>query len=526
MGAPMQTFLRSLVVVSVAISPFLSSSVVAVTPETISRGWKPPVAVAGDGQPEVAVARLREVTDLQRVVFNNTEYHQQTQKFVDGLWSSLERFDLGKFYTLLPEEEDGWRQLKVYGAREGALYRVGPEASIVGSDDGLPQSFGDLSVLVRAKQITSEKYDNYLLSSTVSVGVGELRWPSVVQAAEYTFNNLVNGDQAFTRQSENTPDYRFVAKVKQMNPKLGDEDVAVIAPLWAAFPEMWDLLAKLGQVQEVVVESIGKRNYQHMRASFQVKPELMERHYPDLASHLDKLNSLLKVDMDINDSRGTLLHVMLDSENLLAHVEAYIKDGQLLPVYNRQVMVDAEPIPAGKNYELTANIQTRMNILGIITHMNNMRADISYQQHDQGARITTQVNRVPNVKVDGFALGIMPTQVINFFMPKSIDELMLEFLEVACYGNEGNGIVAEMDFDHGADQEQTKVHFTTQFEGLDNFMVRIGMGIVSDRIIPDQGVSNDIRRLVFDTQEAFASDLDGFAELVAQQPMVSQLLLK
>ncbi|MCG8315045.1 MAG: hypothetical protein MI976_17700 [Pseudomonadales bacterium] len=521
----MQSFLRGLMVITLGVFPFISSHSIAVTPDTISRGWKPPVAVAGNGHPEVAVEKLREVTDLQRVVFNNTEYHQQTQAFVDGLWSSLERFDLGKFYSLLPEEENGWRQLKVYGAREGALYRVGPESSIIGSEDGLPQSFGDLSVLVRAKQVTSEKHNNYLLSSTVSVGVGELQWPSVVQATEYTFNNLVNGDTDFTARSENTPDYRFIAKVKKMNSKLGDEDIAVIAPLWAAFPEMWDLLAKLGQVQEVVVESIGARSYQHMRASFQIKPELMEQHYPDLAGHLDKLNSLLKVDMDINDSRGTLLHVMLDSENLKAHVEAYIKDGQLLPVFNRQVMVEADPIPAGKYHELTANIKTRMNILGIVTHMNNMRADIAYQQHDGGARITTQVNKVPNVRVDGYALGIMPTGVINFFMPKSIDELMLEFLEVACYGNEGNGIVAEMDFEHGVDQAQTKVHFTTQFEGLDNFMVRIGMGIVSDRIIPDPGVSDDIRRLVFDTQEAFASDLDGFAHAVSQKPRLSQLSL-
>ena len=92
--------------------------------------------------------------------------------------------------------------------------------------------------------------------------------------------------------------------------------------------------------------------------------------------------------------------------------------------------------------------------------------------------------------------------------------VMLEFLEVACHGNEGKGIVAEMAFEHGTTGNDSKVNVTTEFEGLDNFMVRIGMGIVSDRIIPDKGVSEDLRKLIFDTQEAFAQDLDGFAALL------------
>jgi hypothetical protein len=107
----------------------------------------------------------------------------------------------------------------------------------------------------------------------------------------------------------------------------------------------------------------------------------------------------------------------------------------------------------------------------------------------------------------------MPAGLVNFFIPRSIDELMIEFLEVACNGNDGKGVVAEMRFENATEGQQTQVHFTSEFEGMDNFMVRIGMGIVSDRIIPDTDVSDDIRRLVFDTQDAFSKDLDSFARV-------------
>lgn len=490
-----------------------AAPVMAVSPEILERGWKPSVAMAGDGQPEIAVHKLREMADLQRVVLKNTEYHEQTQSFVDGLWGSLERFDLRKFYSLLPEEEGDWRQLRVYGSRDGALYRMGPDASILGNAQGTPQALGDVSVLVKAKQVPSKGNYNYLLSSTLSMGVGEIRWPSVVDATEETFRIIVEGDEAFQKNSKFTPDFRYQAKVHAMNPQLGAEDVAIIAPLWAAFPEMWDLLAALGKVQEVVVDNPKHKDYQHLQASFQVDPAMMSSRYPELAEHLQKLNRLLKFDMDIANDQGRILRLSMDSSNLMGHLEAYVKDGRLLPVAGDKVLVDGVPLFGEGEQRFTASIDSTMNILGIITHMNNIKADLYYEQTPTGAKVSTQVNKVPDVEVAGYALGIMPTGLINLFIPRSIDALMIEFLEVACYGNNGKGVVAEMVFDQGESGEQSQVHFTSEFEGLDNFMVRIGMGIVSDRIIPDNDVSGDIRRLVFDTQDAFSKDLDSFAEV-------------
>src|SRR5690606_8404654 len=75
----------------------------AITPEVVNRGWKPSVEIAGSGDRELAVTNMRAMADLQRVVMQNTDFHQQTQRFIDELWASLESFNLNRFYTLLPE---------------------------------------------------------------------------------------------------------------------------------------------------------------------------------------------------------------------------------------------------------------------------------------------------------------------------------------------------------------------------------------------------------------------------------------
>ncbi len=73
------------------------------------RYWQPAVLLAGDGDPQVAIANLNEMVDLQRVITANSQFDHQTQQFVDDLWLSFESFDLKQFYGTLPDEVDGWR---------------------------------------------------------------------------------------------------------------------------------------------------------------------------------------------------------------------------------------------------------------------------------------------------------------------------------------------------------------------------------------------------------------------------------
>ncbi len=506
-----------------AIPPVLAPSDL-ISSDVIQRGWKPSVEFSGAGDSKHAVVKMREMAALQEIAFKNTEYHKQTQEFIDELWSSLESFNLKKLYRMLPDKNGVWRQLTVVGSLDGDLYRLGPVQTNVDNDSavgktntvnrsGEIQALGDLVSNVRVKELSSDAGTSYLIQNNLQLGIGAFSWDAVLGSGEEMLRLAVEGDARFGRNTKMpwAQDYRM--KVQAMNPTLDEQDVEILAPLWAAFPESWSLLTKLGRVDDVVVEDDASGGYQHLKASFSLIPDLIEANYPELASHLDGLNALVKGSVEIEDDSGRLLRLTMDSNTLSGTIDAYVTQGRLLPVKNGQVVTNATPVLLGDGREFSARVDSTMNILGVVTKMRGIKTKIHYQPTEKGAVIETAMTQVPEIYVAGAALGFMPTVLIDLFLPTNIDELMREFMTVAVKGNDGKGIVTRTEFSQLSLGELAKVNVGVSFEALNNFMVRIGMGIVSDRIIPDSDVSKDIQQLIFDTEEAFSKDLDSFEKV-------------
>ena len=192
-------------------------------------------------------------------------------------------------------------------------------------------------------------------------------------------------------------------------------------------------------------------------------------------------------------------------------------DGRIVPIKGGKVVLDAPPMEQNKPLEFTAHMDSTMSILGVVTHIQNAKARVQFLSHDSGMKMVGQLNHVPDIQVQGNALGFMPTALIDVVLPKDLHEIIEEFMSVACLGNEGKGILVGAQFDQGEKGRTSTLAIKSAIEGLDNFFVRIGMGIVSDRVIPDPKVSTDLRKLIFDSQEAFASDLKGFEAVASKK---------
>jgi len=180
----------------IAVTP-VSSTSASISSDVIQRGWKPSVEFSGAGDSRHAVVKMREMAALQEVVFKNTEYHKQTQEFIDELWSSLESFNLKKLYRMLPDEKGAWRELTVVGALDGELYRLGPvepnvdengvdednveknsiEKNSTVNRSGEIQALGDLVSNIRVKELSSEVGTSYLIQNNLDLAIygGELR---------------------------------------------------------------------------------------------------------------------------------------------------------------------------------------------------------------------------------------------------------------------------------------------------------------------------------------------------------------
>ena len=490
----------------------------AVPDAVMERAWRPPVILAGNGDPQAAVTRMYEYAALRDLLVHHIEYHAQTRDFLDQLRASLERFDLRGFHRLLPEERPGnERELLLHNVAEGGRYYVGPPRTQQPPtfDGGETFSMGEMLVRVRSREISGQPHGtHYLLQGDVRLGLGAMRWHSVLDASRDALRLMGGGDVAFERA---LPEGEYRSRVWGMSPQLGRHEVDALAPLWAAYPAIWELAAGLGEIERLVVAGQPGDRDRKIDASVRVNGQRMARHYPALRSYLDRLGNILRLDISITDEYGEVARIRVNSATQRAELTMLLRDGQPVATLDGTPVAEARPHLDDSARRLRVDVDAWIEIYGILAEVTGLRGDIDYQPAGDGALISAQLTDIPAVRTSGRALGIMPAGVINFVLPRSIDQLAIDFLTVAAEGNGGEGISGQLRFRQPGPAELAEVQAGGAFEALDNFMVRLGMRIVSDRLIPDEAGMADLTRLVSDVQAAFIRDLDRFAARVPRR---------
>ena len=493
-------------------SATVSSATVSSSLDVMVRGWKPTIEFLGAGDVNLAVERLQDVNELQQISLNNYQCLPETQAFVDFMWKSLENFNLKRFHNRLPtKESDGWRALSVYGHLDGDAYIVGPYPKA-----GEPpiKALGDVLLEVRAKESDSEYGDTYLIDGKVKAGFNAYSWDSVLAAGEAMVRLSTEGDPQFSKDSEESWVKLHRQKIIQMNPRLDEEDVQIIAPLRASFPASWDLIAKLARFNNVV-DNVDSGEYEHLKVSFAFRPKVMKKHYPQLSRHLDSMNDLIKGRVAISNEDGRLVLITVDSKSLTATIEAYVIEGRFLPFKDGKVLTDVKPVRIGEGSHYKVSADATFDLYGVFANVNNMDADIWYTAADGGAVVVASMTEIPDVSIGGRAFGIMPIKFVNAIMPIKIDKLIEGFIGVAVQGNNGKGVLAEIEYTQVIEGGLAQADVNISMEALNNFLVRIGMGIINKRVLPNKKESSDIDSLVNDALQALAADLNRFEEIVA-----------
>jgi hypothetical protein len=122
------------------------------------------------------------------------------------------------------------------------------------------------------------------------------------------------------------------------------------------------------------------------------------------------------------------------------------------------------------------------------------------------------MTQVPTAAVSGAALGIVPTGVIDMFIPGDIQGLIEMSLATACKGNGGKGISFDVRYDRRPDSgSNATLHGALSFEAIDNFLVKLGFGYFSDHLLPNDNVRANAKHLMTELQSAFSADLERYA---------------
>jgi len=483
---------------------------------TLSRGWAPLVAMHGAGDTQRAVSSLRATNKAMDTILAHTELDATTEKFVEQAWRELEDFHLDDFYELLPNKNGAFREIGVTGALSGSTFRVHQadlkkpfEVTLKGSRKNL----ADFSAVLRARPTRAHgEHNAFLLQGRAGFGIGNIAWSGLTEALADTLRLVSTGDPRPGSAVPAQASEGARARMRVLHPKLKNEDIDVIALFHDAFPSTSEAIGEIARVDDLRTIT-ASTSYKKLHASVRILPERMKQHYPDLGTHLDKLGHLAHARIRYVDSLGrSIFEAEIDTDNLSAIIDCYVKDGQLLPFTRDGVAVDEPVDPMGDQLARSRLIvDARIKMLGVVIHLDHLRSDLRYAPHGTYAEISSTTTTLPGVRVEGAALGFVPTGLVDAFIPGNIESLTRDFFDVAVRGNDGRGVTVNVAVGSLAAGQPGALEVGLGLEALDNFMVKMGVGIVNQRVVPDEDESKDIDRLNLRMHQAFSKDFERFA---------------
>lgn len=493
---------------------------------SIMARWKPIVTFAGNGQPAVAIDHLRGINEIQSLMLDHTRFDTGSQRFIEDLWSSIGDFNLARFYSILPEQEGEWRSLRVQGIRQGPYYCYIDASKMTPALITPVDSLGQSSLMVRARKMhfVDTGKTHYLLNADWQIGWGAYSWQSFRETVNESLRILSLPEPTIAAGNASERE-RIHTQIRQMSGRLGDEDIAVLAPLWAAFPHLWQRFSQIGKVENVLVDKHSSiygidprgQGLKDVDIVISLAPDAFARHYPALAAYIQRIDDLLHADLALSNADGRLINISLDTTKLTLRVSMVVNGSGLVPIANDRARVEKTVYFADQDIRLTAVVNAQVDLLGITTDINELRSTLTYQPRGEEARIDFHMNTLPVVGVKGAALGFIPTGVIDAMLPADMHGIVTEFMKVAVEGNDGQGISAYLTLHNTRNPGVTQLSMGGSVEALDSLLARMGVAIVNQRLIPSDDQGKELIALAKSSRQAFDQDLENYEKMVDAQ---------
>jgi hypothetical protein len=475
-------------------------------------GWTPMVTLWG-GDAHTAVKSLNRVTKAYHAFLHNTEIDKPTQKFIDDAFDEFEDFDLEGFYDLLPDERNGKRELHVKGALAGDRYlvsRAEPGSNYEVGLDGPRNGLADMSLNIRGEHKEGKDYESLVAGGRWGLGLGPLSYTALMKA-DRDLVRLVTAGEVEGQKVEPSGSARSF--IKKNNPGLGSEDVDALALLYDAYPALGQALTQVGRLEDVRAAQFDGGTY-HITTRMRAEPERLAEKYPAFAKHVKKLGDVLRANVRVQDDHGRdIVRLTIDSEKLLFGVECYMKDGLVVPFDGNKVYEDEPLDPLSDTLQKPkVLISARLNMLGIIVHVKGLRVDADYAVHGSYATADARITKMPLIKVEGRALGMFAPGFLDLFIPSNIQDITEKFMEVAVKGNNRKGIRVHIELGSKAEGDAGVLAIGAAAEIYESWVVKIGGGVVTDRLLMNDKAEDQAKQLAADLHDAFMRDFSRFRQ--------------
>jgi hypothetical protein len=469
------------------------------------RAFRPLVLATGGGDGPRAVRYLRAVDALLRKLDGPIERDTKTTAFQAEALASIGDFDLKEFYARLPEQYGDERYFSLQGSETPRGYRLVAAPGHAGTVSAISsrRSLGDSSSTIRMRHVEANDKLRYWLHWRAGVGVGALAWPALVSAAADAVSFL-----------EERPAYAELplllktadSHLKKSQPALHEEDRRVLASAWGSFPALSKLGTSLSRSDDVIALEGTPQGFTHLRLVTRWDQARLASEYPHLAGFFRDLGNLIESHVRLLDAQGNLLaELFFDSEKMRVRLEAFVRAGQLVPSRG------GRPLAQAARFErMRAQVDVHVQSFGLHMYLDDLTVELQSEQHETGASLALQLKQTPRFRARGAAFGVFPAGMLDWFIPGDIEGLARRMMDVTMRGNGGNGVTIDARFEQSASGLAT-LDGSAALEILDTALIRFGMKIAADRVMPDDQELADIARLARSAQAAFRSDLERFA---------------
>ena len=470
------------------------------------RGFRPFVIAAGDGDSERAVRYLRTGNDILRKADVHLKRDSKTLNFETEAHACMEEFDLKSFLKLLPERDGPFRYFGFAGEPTKTAYRVwaarGPSFEVHAGS--ARRDFGDSSGVLSMRKLKRDDTQRYVVRWRSGAGVGDIAWQSILAGAR---DGLTILDEPPERDR---PVILRAAEsfLKKHQPKLGPEDRRVLAAFWGSFPEVAMLLSGVGTVDDVIANVDPTTGATRVHLVSRWDAERLERVYPELSDYVSDLGKLAEATIRLADANGhTLLTFRGDTERMRSRLDFFVKDGLIVPSKAHKPLIGTAP----RFERMRAHANFHFQAFRLHFRIHDFTTELSYRETSRGFVLAGRNLRVPKVEVSGAAFGIFPAGMLDWFIPGDMESLARSFFKVAVEGNEGRGMEWRVRFDRAEDGLST-VDARIGIEVLDSALIRAGMALAADKMVPDDDQLEDIRRLAGAYRKAFDKDVARFSQ--------------
>lgn len=479
----------------------------------IKRGWQPLLMLPGaKATPAQGFAFIGKGLALQRKLLMQPLIGPRVARVRDELWSSLRDFDLQGLYRTLPEVDAPWRSLTVQGHASKTGYALNEAAA--DAVNASPSPFGALvsQLALRPMPAVSSgpSGDRYRLRGQLRTDAGPLHWHAMLGA-------LRLGIRHVAQAAPMTPSRSALKQAIELGPQLPAVDQLIVAQLVEAYPAVSRWYAGIGSVAQLKFHAgVPPRGPQHVYLTLQLNDKALKARDPQVEDYLQRLGNFIAARFDVENNAGRWLNIHFDTQRQRAHIDFWELDGRLLPTSRGTPSSSQIGAPIPDTLSWRTRLALRIKALGLTVKLHAWPVHWRYHDNGHGMQVTGWIDQPPqSIDVTGRALGIVPAGLIENLSPVSITSVIDGFMQVLTHSNAGKGAMLRVELDQSQHGDSTVV-MRADTELLDNFFVRLGVGMIAARVLPDADQATGIRRLLNNGLTAFASDLDRAQTLLAK----------